>query len=48
MKKTLHPEKLTEVTNQENSDREYLMSWLFLIGSLMFLADGFLELIEGI
>ena len=41
-------EKLTEVVTRENSIREYLVSWLFLIGSLMFLFDGFLELTEGI
>ncbi len=45
----IHPENLTSIAeNQENSDREYLVSWLFLIGSLMFLFDGFLELTEGI
>ena len=27
---------------------ESIVSWLFLIGSLMFLFDGFLELTEGI
>ena len=41
-------EKLTEVVTKENSIREYLVSWLFLIGSLMFFFDGFLELTEGI
>ena len=29
-------------------DSESIVSWLFLIGSLMFLFDGFLELTEGI
>lgn len=43
-----YPGKLTETVNQENSIREYLVSWLFLIGSLMFLFDGLLELTEGI
>ena len=31
-----------------DSDRASLASWLFLVGSLIFLADGFLELAEGI
>ena len=44
----IHPEILTENIEKENNIREYLVSWLFLIGSLMFLFDGFLELIEGI
>ena len=30
------------------SDRTSLVSWLFLVGSLIFLADGFLELSESI
>ena len=29
-------------------DLNALVSWLFLIGSLIFLVDGFLELTEGI
>ena len=29
-------------------DRNTLVSWLFLVGSLIFLADGFLEISEGI
>ncbi|MDJ0594405.1 MAG: hypothetical protein QNJ72_31260 [Pleurocapsa sp. MO_226.B13] len=53
----IHPEKFPPIPdNKENSVakpcrkayREYLVSWLFLIGSLMFLFDGFLELTEGI
>ena len=43
----IHPEKLTSITD-EKSDRESLVSWLFLIGSLMFLVDGLIELNEGI
>ena len=30
------------------SNRTSLVSWLFLVGSLIFLADGFLEISEGI
>lgn len=45
----IHPEKLKAITTtEENSDRESLISWLFLIGSLMFLFDGLIELTEGI
>lgn len=44
----IHPEKLTEVTEEKNRYRESLVSWLFLIGSLMFLFDGIVELTEGI
>ena len=45
----IHPEKLKAITTQEeNSDRNSLVSWLFLIGSLMFLFDGLIELTEGI
>lgn len=29
-------------------DRDSLVSWLFLIGSLLFLFDGLIELTEGI
>ena len=44
----IHPEKLTAITTtEENSDRASLISWLFLIGSLMFLFDGLIELTEG-
>lgn len=35
-------------TNKQKNSREYLAGWLFLIGSLMFLFDGILELTEGI
>ena len=38
----------TQDANYKNGNREYLVSWLFLIGSLMFLLDSFLEVIEGI
>ncbi len=31
-----------------NSNRTSLVSWLFLVGSLIFLADGFLEKNESI
>ncbi|MDJ0589831.1 MAG: hypothetical protein QNJ72_07515 [Pleurocapsa sp. MO_226.B13] len=44
----IHPEKLTAITTTEESDRASLVSWLFLIGSLMFLFDGLIELTEGI
>ncbi|MDJ0571001.1 MAG: hypothetical protein QNJ53_18400 [Pleurocapsa sp. MO_192.B19] len=54
----IHPEKLTAIATKAEKgsfakdqillDRESLVSWLFLIGSLMFLFDGFLELTEGI
>ncbi|VEP14575.1 conserved hypothetical protein [Hyella patelloides LEGE 07179] len=53
----IHPEKLTAITTAENDnltkntallDRDSLVSWLFLIGSLMFLFDGLIELTEGI
>ena len=54
----IHPEHLSAIkTTEENSDkrlgsvsqsdRTFLISWLFLIGSLMFLFDGFIELSEG-
>ncbi len=44
----IHPEKLTKIVNNENDSRAPLVSWLFLIGSLMFLFDGLIELTEGI
>jgi hypothetical protein len=45
----IHPE-LTTITTEEKVaiDRASLVSWLFLIGSLIFMADGILELTEGI
>lgn len=43
----IHPEQLTKIQTRE-SDRATLVSWLFLIGSLMFLFDGLIELTEGI
>ncbi|MDJ0771874.1 MAG: hypothetical protein QNJ49_00375 [Mastigocoleus sp. MO_167.B18] len=43
----IHPEKLTTTqTTEENNDNTFLISWLFLIGSLIFLLDGFIELSE--
>ena len=45
----IHPEQLTTIkTTEENSDNTFLISWLFLIGSLIFLFDGFIELTEGL
>jgi hypothetical protein len=45
----IHPEKLTAITTkEEKSDRALLVSWLFLIGSLIFMFDGILEFTEGI
>lgn len=45
----IHPEKLTAIPdNEKDSRRESSVSWLFLIGSLMFLFDGILELTESI
>ena len=45
----IHPEKLTPITTTEkNSYRESLISWLFLIGSLIFFFDGLIELTESI
>ncbi|MEM9509688.1 MAG: hypothetical protein AAGA16_18745 [Cyanobacteria bacterium P01_E01_bin.35] len=45
----IHPEKLTSIPDEkENIDRTTLVSWLFLIGSLIFLFDGFVELTEDI
>ena len=53
----IHPEKLKAITTQEENsdrfadagaDRSSLISWLFLVGSLMFLFDGLIELTEGI
>lgn len=38
----------TEERKSSQIDREYLVSWLFLIGSLMFLFDAILELTESI
>ena len=45
-----HSRRLTSdlAKNEELPNRESLVSWLFLIGSLMFLFDGFIELTEGI
>jgi hypothetical protein len=43
---TLVHSELIAITNIEN--RAYLVSWLFLIGSLIFMADGILELTEDI
>jgi hypothetical protein len=41
--------KLTRTTTQKpNIDRTWLASWLFLIGSSIFILDGILELTEGI
>ena len=34
--------------DSSDRDRVFLASWLFLIGSLIFLVDGFIELAEGI
>ena len=43
------PQKhITSNTNKHKNSREYLAGWLFLIGSLMFLGNGILELTEGI
>ena len=36
------------VITANSSDYTFLASWLFLIGSLIFLVNGFLELTEGI
>ena len=53
----IHPEITAITTIEENSDRaksealrdrEFLISWLFLIGSLIFFFDGLIELTEGI
>ena len=45
----IHPEQLTTIkTTEENRDNTFLISWLFLIGSLIFLFDGFIELTEGL
>lgn len=44
----IHPEITAITTTEKNSHRESLISWLFLIGSLMFLFDGLIELTEGI
>ena len=45
----IHPENLTAITTtEENGDCTFLISWLFLIGSLIFLFDGFIELSEGL
>ena len=53
----IYPEKSRKTTKTENNNhsenkkiiaRESLVSWLFLIGSLMFLFDGLIELTEGI
>ncbi len=45
----IHPEHLsTTKTTEENNDNTFLISWLFLIGSLMFLLDGFIEFSEGL
>ncbi|MGL5794135.1 MAG: hypothetical protein ACRC06_06935 [Waterburya sp.] len=41
----INPE-LAEIAKTE--DRTFLASWLFLIGSLIFMLDGILELTEGI
>ena len=38
----------TETVIANDRDPSVLVSWLFLIGSLIFLFDGFLELTEGI
>ena len=38
----------TETVVASDRDSSVLVSWLFLIGSLIFLFDGFLELTEGI
>ncbi|MGB3403354.1 MAG: hypothetical protein WBA77_11760 [Microcoleaceae cyanobacterium] len=38
----------TEENNKILLNREALVSWLFLIGSLLFLFDGLLELSEGL
>lgn len=46
--RVIHPEKLSGIKNTEGKDRTSLVSWLFLIGSLIFLGDGILELTEGI
>ena len=40
--------KSIETAIKLDNDRTSLVSWLFLVGSLIFLADGFLELSEGI
>ncbi|MEM7591659.1 MAG: hypothetical protein AAF383_09105 [Cyanobacteria bacterium P01_A01_bin.83] len=48
----IHPERLNTIAPESESttslDREAFVSWLFLVGSLMFLVDGFIELREGI
>ena len=44
----IHPEITATTTTAKNSDQASLVSWLFLIGSLMFLFDGLIELTEGI
>ena len=36
------------IKNETLPDLDLLVSWLFLIGSLMFLFDGLLELTEGV
>ncbi len=43
----IHPEQLTKIQTRE-SDRASLVSWLFLIGSLIFMLDGIIELTEGV
>ena len=40
--------KLIKRAIQLSSDRTSLVSWLFLVGSLIFLTDGFLEKNENI
>jgi hypothetical protein len=49
--KNIPGNNLTESTEKviaSDRDSSVLVSWLFLIGSLIFLGDGILELTEGI
>ena len=40
--------KSTETVIAGDRDSRVLVSWLFLVGSLIFVVDGFLELTEGV
>jgi len=46
---SLHHHQHLENTNSKSKiDREFLVSWLFLIGSLIFTLDAILENVKGI
>jgi hypothetical protein len=44
----IHDSENTESSKPKKIDREAFVSWLFLIGSLMFTLDAILENIRGI